>query len=40
MATGYRKYILSTGTHWISNRGSDENGNINIDWNYNIMTAR
>ena len=28
MATDYRKYILSTGTHWISNSGSDENGGI------------
>lgn len=26
MATDYRKYILSTGTHYISNSGSDENG--------------
>jgi len=26
MATDYKKYILSTGTHWISNSGSDENG--------------
>ena len=22
----YKKYILSTGTHYISNSGSDENG--------------
>ena len=28
MATDYRKYILSTGTHYISNSGSDENGNL------------
>lgn len=28
MPTDYRKYILSTGTHYISNSGSDENGNI------------
>lgn len=28
MATDYRKYILSTGTHYISNSGSDENGGI------------
>lgn len=28
MSTDYRKYILSTGTHYISNSGSDENGNI------------
>ena len=28
MATNYKKYILSTGTHYISNSGSDENGNI------------
>jgi len=26
MATNYTKYILSTGTHYISNSGSDENG--------------
>ena len=26
MATDYKKYILSTGTHYISNSGSDENG--------------
>lgn len=26
MATNYKKYILSTGTHYISNSGSDENG--------------
>lgn len=26
MATDYRKYILSTGTHYISNSGSDERG--------------
>ena len=26
MSTDYRKYILSTGTHYISNSGSDENG--------------
>ena len=24
----YKKYILSTGTHYISNSGSDENGGI------------
>lgn len=24
--TDYRKYILLTGTHYISNSGSDENG--------------
>ena len=28
MATDYTKYILSTGTHYISNSGSDENGGI------------
>ena len=28
MANDYRKYILSTGTHYISNSGSDENGNL------------
>ena len=28
MATDYRKYILATGTHYISNSGSDENGNL------------
>lgn len=28
MATDYRKYILSSGTHYISNSGSDESGNI------------
>lgn len=28
MATNYTKYILSTGTHYISNSGSDENGGI------------
>lgn len=28
MATDYRKYILSTGTHYISNSGSDEKGNL------------
>lgn len=26
MATDYKKYILATGTHYISNSGSDENG--------------
>ena len=26
--TYYKKYILSTGTHYISNSGSDENGNL------------
>ena len=26
MSTDYKKYILSTGTHYISNSGSDENG--------------
>ena len=26
--TDYKKYILSTGTHYISNSGSDENGNV------------
>ena len=26
MATNYKKYILSTGTHYISNSGGDENG--------------
>lgn len=26
MATDYKKYILSTGNHYISNSGSDENG--------------
>ena len=25
MATNYKKYILSTGIHYISNSGSDEN---------------
>ena len=28
MANDYPKYILSTGTHYISNSGGDENGNI------------
>ena len=28
IANDYRKYILSTGTHYISNSGGDENGNI------------
>lgn len=28
MATNYKKYILSTGTHYISNSGGDENGGI------------
>ena len=28
MATNYKKYILSTGTHYISNSGSDEKGGI------------
>lgn len=28
MATNYNKYINSTGTHYISNSGSDENGNL------------
>ena len=28
MATDYKKYILSNGTHYISNSGSDENGGI------------
>lgn len=28
MATNYSKYILSTGTHYISNSGSDENGKV------------
>ena len=28
MSTNYKKYILSTGTHYISNSGSDENGGI------------
>ena len=28
MATNYDKYINSTGTHYISNSGSDENGNL------------
>lgn len=27
MSTDYKKYILSTGTHYISNSGSNENGN-------------
>lgn len=26
--TDYRKYILSTGTHYISNSGSDEKGKV------------
>lgn len=28
MATDYKKYILSNGTHYISNSGSDEKGGI------------
>lgn len=28
MATDYKKYILATGTHYISNSGSDESGNL------------
>lgn len=28
MANDYKKYILSTGTHWISNSGGDEKGGI------------
>ncbi len=28
MGTNYSKYILSTGTHYISNSGSDESGNL------------
>ena len=28
VATNYKKYILSTGTHYISNSGGDENGGI------------
>ena len=26
--TDYKRYILSTGTHYISNSGSDDNGNL------------
>lgn len=26
--TDYKKYILSNGTHYISNSGSDENGKL------------
>ena len=28
MATDYKKYILATGTHYISNSGSDESGKV------------
>lgn len=33
MATDYKKYILSTGTHYISNTGKDEHGGTENNYN-------